>query len=97
MSSEKDTGNKGAPIWSTRLISFALIALILLIFGRVWLNRILGCAGMFENAVYEDADELSRAPVQTPIPPLDLFSDDAYDRAFPDLIEPTLNPGEYTK
>lgn len=81
-------------MWSTRLISFALIALILLIFGRVWLNSILGCAGMFENAAYEDADELTRAPVQTPIPPLDMFSDDAYDRTFPDLIEPTLGPDE---
>lgn len=97
MSSEKATGNNGAPMWIARLISFALIALILLIFGRVWLNSILGCAGMFENASYEDTDELNRAPVQTPIPPLDMFSDDAYDREFSDLVEPTLNPGEYTE
>lgn len=81
----------------SRLVSFALIALILIIFGRAWLNGILGCAGMFENAAYEDADEISREPLITPIPPLDMFSDDAYDREFPDLVEPTLNPGEYTE
>ena len=97
MSSEKHTGNNGAPIFLTRLVSFALIALILLFFGRAWLNGILGCAGMFENAAYEDADEISREPLETPLPPLDLFSDDAYDRSFPDLVEPTLDPGVYTE
>ena len=97
MSSEKDAGKNGAPMWIARLISFALIALILLLFGRVWVNGILGCAGMFENAAYEDEDEKHRAPVQTPIPPLDMFSDSAYDREFPDLIEPTLVPDGETE
>ena len=58
----------------------------------MWFQSILGCAGMFENAIYDDADELSRSPFQTPIPPFDPFSDSAYDRAFPDLVEPTLEP-----
>ncbi|MBQ2434348.1 MAG: hypothetical protein II266_07920, partial [Clostridia bacterium] len=92
-SSKKNEGTRGAPLFLTRLVSFALVALILLVFGRVWLSGILGCAGMFENAAYEDEDEKSRAPVQTPIPPLDMFSDSAYDREFPDLVEPTLEPG----
>ena len=79
-------------MWIARLISFAFIALILIFFGRTWFQSILGCAGMFENAGYEDADERARIPEQTPIPPLDMFSDSAYDREFPDLIEPTLEP-----
>lgn len=81
-------------MWIARLVSFALIALILVFFGKAWLKSILGCAGLFENASYEDADERAQTPVQTPIPPLDLFSDSAYDREFPDLIEPTLAPNE---
>lgn len=90
MSSEKP--GKNASAWIARLISLAIIALILVFFGRAWLTGILGCAGMFENAAYEDIDEVSRMPHDTPIPPLDMFSDSAYDREFPDLIEPT--PGE---
>ena len=85
---------QGAPIWIARLVSFALIALILLFFGKVWLNSILGCASMFENAAYEDTDERERTPMQTPIPPLDQFGDWAYDMEYPDLVEPTLAPEE---
>ncbi len=95
MPSKKDRKIQGAPIWIARLISFALIALILLIFGKVWLESILGCASMFENATYVDPDEKSRSPVQTPIPPLDQFGDWAYDMDFPDLIEPTPEAGEF--
>ena len=82
-------------MWIARLVSFALIALILLFLGKAWFQSILGCAGLFENASYEDADEISREPEQTPIPPLDLFSDSAYDREYPDLVEPTPQAGEY--
>ena len=88
---------QGAPMWIARLVSFALIALLLIFFGKAWLNSILGCASMFENASYEDADERERTPVQTPIPPLDQFGDWAYDRAYPDLIEPTLAPDGYAE
>ena len=79
-------------MWTTRLVSFALIALILVFFGKIWLKSILGCAAMLENAAYEDKDEQERTPLQTPIPPLDQFGDWAYDREYPDLIEPTLEP-----
>lgn len=96
MSSEKSARNPrgGASIWLVRLIFLALVAGILLIFGKVWFQSVMGCVSMIGGATYEDNDELSRAPVQTPIPPMDLFSDSAYDRTFPDLVEPTLNPAE---
>ena len=81
-------------MWIARLVSFVLVLLILVFFARMWGESILGCAGMFENASYEDTDERARMPEQTPIPPLDQFGDWAYDREFPDLIEPTLAPGE---
>jgi len=83
-------------MWIARLVSFALVALILIFFGRAWFRGILGCARMFENAGYEDADERSRIPEQTPIAPLDRFSDSAYDIEYPDLVEPTLGLEEWT-
>lgn len=84
-------------MWIARLVSFALIALLLIFFGRAWFEGVLGCAGMFENATYEDEDEKSRAPDKTPIPPLDQFSDSAYDDIYPDLVEPTLDVSGYAE
>ncbi|MBQ4621004.1 MAG: hypothetical protein IJB25_14155 [Clostridia bacterium] len=92
MSSEKNREKGGASIWIARLISFVLIALILVFFGRTWFSGVLGCARMFEEASYEDQDELAREPASTPIPPFEQFSDSAYDQVYPDLIEPTLEP-----
>lgn len=84
----------GASIWVIRLVSLALVAAVLIVFGRMWFEGVLGCAGMLDTATYDDPDERSRLPEETPIPPMDMFSDSAYDRAFPDLVEPTLNPNE---
>lgn len=95
MSSEKSARDPGgASIWIVRLVSLALAGLVIVFAFRTWTKSVLGCARMLDQAGYEDQDERMRMPDQTPIPPMDMFSDSAYDRTFPDLIEPTLNPEE---
>ncbi|MBQ3080459.1 MAG: hypothetical protein IJC48_10770 [Clostridia bacterium] len=82
--------NPTGKIWLVRLIAFVFALIICLLFFRIWLTGVLGCANAFQSSTYTDEDESQRTPQSIPfetIPPID---DSAYDQSFPDLVEPGL-------
>ncbi len=78
-------------IWAARLIALIIAAVLCLLACRLWLKSVLGCAGAIDYATYEDEDELSRTPVSVPFETRPILDDSAYDRVFPDLIEPSID------
>ena len=84
--------NPAGRIWLVRLIAFLIVLAASVFAFRIWLKSALGCAGMLGEIRYSDPDELSRMPEET-LMPAPVFPDDsAYDRVYPDLLEPV--PGE---
>lgn len=80
-------------IWIVRAVAFLIVLVILSVAARAWFKSTFSCVQAFESMEYEDPDEQARfLPWYTPSPMPELFSDSAYDMAYPDLVEPTLSP-----
>ena len=80
-------------ILMVRAIALLIVILVLVFVGRLWLKSAFSCVRMVDAMEYTDEDERERLlPWYTPVPAPEGFSDSAYDRVFPDLVEPTLSP-----
>ena len=76
-----------------RLIAVLIVVIILIVIGRAWFKSAFSCVRMFDSMEYVDEDERQRlVPWDTPVPTPPGLTDEAYDRVFPDLVEPTVSP-----
>lgn len=74
--------------WPVYLVAFLIMALVCAFCARVWLSGTTGCAKILSTVQYDDPDEREQFAPE-PTEPIHVFSDSAYDAAYPDLIEPT--------
>ncbi|MBQ9854719.1 MAG: hypothetical protein IJO53_00890 [Clostridia bacterium] len=80
-------------VFAVRAIALLILIVMMAFVGRVWLKSAFSCVRMVETMEYTDEDERERLlPWYTSVPAPEGFSDSAYDREFPDLVEPTLSP-----
>ncbi len=75
--------------FAVRLVSWLLVLLVCLIALKFLLSGAPGCARILSRATYDDGEWSAGAPTAEPSDPPPVFSDDAYDAVYPDLIEPS--------
>ncbi len=75
---------------AVRLVSLALVLLVCLIAVKSLLSGASGCARVLSRAAYDDGEWSAGAPTAEPADTPPAFADDAYDKLYPDLIEPSL-------
>ena len=80
-------------VYIARGIAVLVVLIILILLGRALIRSAFSCVSLFDSMEYVDEDERERLlPWNTPMPASAGLTDQAYDRVFPDLVEPTLSP-----